>query len=190
MPRRRCRLPMIAAITARQRPPPWRRWGLSRPWQRRVSDTMLRRPRALPHPPPLKSVWRRRCGHRQGVRCTRDAKPSWNRYWARSKQSGVSGGSWCAAWTTSVVNGGWCVGPLICSSSGATRVRRSRLHPQRWHRPQMLLCRVSYRLRTDRFSPRSRRGQHACQAVHPDRMPGLGSQGYMRSFSDSLREEA
>ena len=64
---------------------------------------------ALPCSPPRKSAWRRKCGHRKGVQCTRGAKSSWNRCLARSKKDGVSVGSCCAAWTTSVVSGGWCV---------------------------------------------------------------------------------
>jgi hypothetical protein len=48
-------------------------------------------------------------GHRKGVPCTRGAKSSWNPCLARSKKDGVSVGSCCVAWTTSVVSGGWCV---------------------------------------------------------------------------------
>ena len=38
-----------------------------------------RRPSVLALLPPLKSAWRRKCGHRKGGHCTRDAKSSWNR---------------------------------------------------------------------------------------------------------------
>ena len=100
---------MIAAITARERRPLWSSWGLIRTWPRSVNATMPWRPRALPCSPPRKSAWRRKCGHRKGVPCTRGAKSSWNPCLVRSKKDGGSVGSCCAAWTTSVGSGGWCV---------------------------------------------------------------------------------
>ena len=106
---KRFRPPMIAAITARRRPLLWSNWGLNRTWRRRVNDTMSWRPSVLALLPPLKSAWRRKCGHRKGGHCTRDAKSSWNRCLARSKKDEDSVDSCCAAWTTCVVNGGWCV---------------------------------------------------------------------------------
>lgn len=132
-PRRRFRPRMTAALTARRQSAPWSRWGLIRTWRRPANDTMPRRPRKPTRPPPLRSAWRRTCGHAQDDACTQGVQASWRRCLVRSKKAVGSGGFCCAACRKSGVNGVGCVGPILCARSGATRARRSPSHPKRGH---------------------------------------------------------
>ena len=65
---------MTAAITARQPPRPWSRWGLIHTWPQAASDTIPQRRRGRSHLSPRRSAWRRKCGHPQDEPCTPGVK--------------------------------------------------------------------------------------------------------------------